>query len=138
MDGNLIRQKLESLRRCVERIESRCPPDHAALAKDPDLQDIVTVNLTRAVQLCVDIAAHCIADLRTPPPDSMGEAFTVLAHAGILSDPLASRLRRAVGFRNIAVHNYRAMDWEIVHAIATVHLADFREFARVIGARLGS
>lgn len=55
---------------------------------------------------------------------------------GLPRPTLATRLRRAVGFRNIAVHNYRAVDWGIVHSIATMHLDDFTEFARVIGGRL--
>ncbi|MGS1013646.1 HepT-like ribonuclease domain-containing protein [Rhodanobacter sp. UC4450_H17] len=38
----------------------------------------------------------------------------------------------AVGFRNIAVHSYNAIDWAIVHAIATCHLGDFEDFARLI------
>lgn len=138
MDKTLIREKIESLHRCVHRIESRCPEDPETLAIDPDLQDILAVNLTRAVQLCADIAAHCIAGLGTPAPHSMGEAFSTLARAGLVSEDLAGRLRRAVGFRNIAVHTYRAIDWGIVHTIATTRLDEFREFARVIGARLDS
>ncbi|MGB5851485.1 MAG: HepT-like ribonuclease domain-containing protein [Rhodanobacter sp.] len=38
----------------------------------------------------------------------------------------------AGGFRNIAVHSYNAIDWAIVHAIATCHLGDFEDFARLI------
>ena len=93
MDEELIRQKLESLRRCVGRIEDRCPDDPETLVNDPDLQDILTVNLTRAVHLCADVAAHCITDLGTRPPDSMGEVFTALAGAGLLSDALVSQNR---------------------------------------------
>jgi uncharacterized protein YutE (UPF0331/DUF86 family) len=48
---------------------------------------------------------------------------------------LANRLRKAVGFRNIAVHSYQSINWDIVHAIATDHLEDFEEFARAVIAR---
>jgi hypothetical protein len=41
-------QKLESLRRCVHRIETKCPADPAVLEADFDLQDIVSLNLSRA------------------------------------------------------------------------------------------
>lgn len=37
--------------------------------------------------------------------------------------------RGAVGFRNVAVHNYDRVDWAIVFAISTRYLDDFREFA---------
>jgi hypothetical protein len=49
MDREVIEQKLESLRHCLRRIETRCPADAQTLATDPDLQDIVTLNLSRAV-----------------------------------------------------------------------------------------
>lgn len=56
MDREVIEQKLESLRRCLQRIETKCPAAAETLAADFDLQDIVALNLSRAVQLCVDIA----------------------------------------------------------------------------------
>jgi hypothetical protein len=47
MDREVIEQKLESLRRCLRRVAEKCPPDPATLGRDHDLQDIVTLNLTR-------------------------------------------------------------------------------------------
>ena len=41
------------------------------------------MNLSRAVQLCVDIGAHLIADLDVPPPDTMGKTFDTLRDAGV-------------------------------------------------------
>ena len=136
MDREVMEQKLESLRRCLQRVSDKCPPDLETLGRDPDLQDIVALNLTRAVQLCVDIGAHLIASMEVPPPDTMGQTFDVLAMGGAIPENLAMQLKKAVGFRNIAVHNYEAIDWAIVHTIARHHLGDFTEFAKVIGSRL--
>jgi uncharacterized protein YutE (UPF0331/DUF86 family) len=136
MDREVIEQKLESLRRCLQRVAEKCPSDPATLGRDPDLQDIVTLNLTRAVQLCVDLGAHLIADLDVPPPDTMGQTFDALARAGVISERLALQLKKAVGFRNIAVHHYEEIDWTIVHRIALHHLNDFTEFAKVIASQL--
>ena len=57
MDREVVEQKLESLRRCVGRIEAKSPADAQMLVADIDLQDIVSLNLSRAVQVCVDIGA---------------------------------------------------------------------------------
>ena len=62
----------------------------------------------------------------------MGQSFDLLATGGIISPDLAQRMKRAVGFRNIAVHNYEAINWHVVHAIATRQLDDFREFAEAV------
>ena len=132
MDQDIVRQKLESLRRCVERVTQKCPADAATLAADPDLQDIVTLNLSRAIQLCVDVGAHLIASMQVPAPATMGQTFERLAQAGVLPAALAARLQRAVGFRNIVIHNYEAIDWQVVHALARAHLGDFAAFARAV------
>ena len=121
MDRAVIEQKLESLRRCLQRVADKCPPDPETLGRDPDLQDIVVLNLSRAVQLCVDIGAHLIAGMEVPPPDTMGQTFDALAQAGVIHENLAMQLKKAVGFRNIAVHNYKEIDWTMVHTIADHH-----------------
>jgi len=136
LDREVIEQKLESLRRCLQRVADKCPPDPETLGREPDLQDIVALNLTRAVQLCVDIGAHLIAGMEVPPPDTMGQTFDVLARADVIPENLAMQLKKAVGFRNIAVHNYEEIDWTIVHTIARHNLGDFAEFARVMASRL--
>ena len=103
---------------------------------DIDLQDIVALNLSRAVQICADIGTHLIAGMEVPPPDTMGQTFDILAQEGILNNALAASLKKAVGFRNIAVHNYESINWAIVHSIAKHHLADFSEFAKVVAIKM--
>jgi uncharacterized protein YutE (UPF0331/DUF86 family) len=122
MDRELIWEKLESLRRCLQRVSEKCPAEVERLLSDCDLQDIIALNLSRSVQLCVDIAAHFIANLDVPPPETMGQTFDILASAGMIDKSLANRLKKAVGFRNIAVHNYENINWSIVHSIALKHL----------------
>jgi uncharacterized protein YutE (UPF0331/DUF86 family) len=136
MDREVVEQKLESLRRCLHRIEIKCPADPDTLVADADLQDIIALNLSRAVQISVDIGAHLIAGMETPPPETMGQTFDVLAQQGVLSDFLAANLKKAVGFRNIAVHSYESINWNIVHSIVKYHLVDFSEFAKVIASQL--
>ena len=132
MDRQIIDQKLESLRRCLARIESKQPFDADQLADDFDLQDIVSLNLTRAVQMAVDIGAHLAASQNRPGPATMGETFDQLAQMGVISTDLATQLKKSVGFRNIAVHNYSTINWQIVHAIIAAHLQDFNHFAHAV------
>lgn len=136
MDREIVEQKLESLRRCLARVREKCPQDADTLANNADLQDIISINITRAVQLCVDIGSHVIAGMSVPPPDTMGKTFDLLAEAEIVPANVAAQLKKAVGFRNIAVHNYESIDWAIVHSIASDHLADFDEFAKAIVDRM--
>lgn len=132
MDRLVLESKLESLRRCVERVHQRCPATADALANDLDAQDVVVLNLSRAVQLCVDIAMHKLTGLDCATPTTMGEAFEALARAGLIDAGLCQRMRAAVGFRNLAVHNYDTISWAIVFSIAKDHLDDFRSFAKAM------
>lgn len=136
MDRELIAEKIESLRRCVRRFEKKRAKTVEALENDLDRQDILSVNLTRAVQLCVDAAAHLVAETDRPSSETMADAFEHLYQMDIISAPLAKRLEGAVGFRNVAIHAYRSIDWEIVHSITHERLDDFRQFARSVPAVL--
>ena len=136
MDRDVLTAKLESLRHCVERVRTRVPASVEELSISHDAQDIVCLNLERAVQACVDIAAHIVSDSECAVPDTMAGTFDALERQGIVSRELAGRMRRAVGFRNISVHAYQALDWAVVHSIATNRLDDFVEFGRAIEAML--
>ena len=134
MDKNVVLHKLESLRRCISRIEDKTPDSLDLLVNDFDLQDIIVLNLERAIQTCVDIGLHIISDLETPVPETMADTFETLCNIGYLDAAIAERMVKAVGFRNTVVHAYQEIDWEIVYCITTEHLDDFRDFARQIAA----
>jgi uncharacterized protein YutE (UPF0331/DUF86 family) len=132
----LVRGKLESLRRCIGRIEEKYPSESAELAADYDRQDIISVNLERAIQTCVDIAGHVLADRSISLPSTMSGLFRVLAEESIIDADLAGALSRAVGLRNLAVHEYQELDWKEMHGFLPAALDDLRRFADVIAANL--
>lgn len=136
MDRDVVMAKLESLHRCVQRLEEKGVVTAAALADDVDRQDILAVNLERAVQICVDIAAHVIAERGGPAPRTMSETFGILGRMDFIDPDTATRLQRAVGFRNLAVHQYDRIDWLRVHQMLRDGLPDFRTFAAAVLARL--
>ena len=119
-------------------MRTRTPASVEALSASYDAQDILCLNPERAVQACVDIVAHVVSDSECAVPDTMARTFDALERQGIVSQALAERMRRAVGFRNVSVHAYRTLDWEIVHSLATTRLGDFVEFGRAIEAVLAA
>ena len=137
MDPDIVKAKLESLARCIRRIEAKMPASVAELEEDLDVQDIITLNLERAVQLCVDAGSHILLDRDSPSPDSMAGVFIRLGKEEIIGQPLAGRLAKAVGFRNIAVHEYEQINWNIVYSIITKNLEDFRTFAAALSKIIG-
>lgn len=130
MDKDIVLNKLESLRRCIQRIQDKTPASANLLVEDYDLQDIIALNLERAIQTCVDIGLHIISDLEVSVPETMAQTFEVLKKVGCLDAATAECMAKSVGFRNTAVHAYQEIDWDIVYRIITEHLDDFRAFAQ--------
>jgi len=132
MDQLILAEKIESLRRCIKRIEDKKPESVDLLMQNLDLQDILVLNLTRAVQLSVDIGSHIISNTDESAPQTMGEVFTTLNKLGVITAETSQQLKKAVGFRNVAVHNYETINWIIVDAICKNSLADFRRFSKEV------
>ena len=133
MDTDVIKAKLVSLQRCMQRIRTKTPGSAQELAADFDLQDILVLNLQRAVQISTDIATTILAESASVPP-TMAEAFLLLHRQGVLSENVARKMAKSVGLRNIAVHEYTSLDWNVVYAVAHTHIDDFAEFGREISA----
>jgi len=68
------------------------------------------------------------------PPSTMAEHFDALNRLQVISPPLPDCMKKAVEFRNLAVHSYQSIDWNIVYQICSRHLDDFRQFAKAVVA----
>jgi uncharacterized protein YutE (UPF0331/DUF86 family) len=128
----LIFEKLDTVVRCLERVREKTPATLGELNADVDKQDIIVLNLERAIQASVDIAAHIIAYTTLPVPSTMADSFEKLAAAKVISSNTAQRMKKAVGLRNILVHEYQKVDWSILWEVITHHLDDFHAFASEI------
>ena len=102
------------------------------LLQDIDVQDIIALNLERSVQLCVDIANHILSSLDDAPAMSMAESFERLSEKKIIPDELGKNLKKAVGFRNLSVHAYDKIDWQLVWNILEGDLMDLVRFLECV------
>ncbi len=132
MDKEVLETKLEALIRCVHRIKDQNISTLEELESNLDKQEIIILNLQRAVQICVDIGNHILLDYDTQTPSTMAETFKFLAENKLISEQNALDLSHAVGFRNIAVHQYENIDCNIVFSIINSHLEDFKVFSEAI------
>ncbi|NBX18853.1 MAG: DUF86 domain-containing protein [Proteobacteria bacterium] len=128
----LILEKLDTVARCLERVRDKSPATLQELSVDLDRQDIIILNLERAIQACVDIATHFTSHTPLPVPVTMADSFEVLASAGVITRQTADRMKKAVGLRNILVHEYQKIDWSILWSVITNHISDFQIFAQEV------
>jgi len=134
MDELVLEKKIDSILRCIQRVESRIPSTKEEFIEDLDAQDVIVLNLTRIIQLCVDIAMHVIAQTNIDAPQTMSQSFERLKRLNIVDKNLADKLKKSVGFRNIAVHNYDELDLDLTFDIASKHINDFKSFIKQITA----
>ncbi len=76
----------------------------------------VKYTFVTAIESCIDVAQHVCAAEGWGPPQDNGDAMALLGRHGVLDDALAGRMRRAVGFRNVLVHEYAVVDDAVVLA----------------------
>jgi uncharacterized protein YutE (UPF0331/DUF86 family) len=137
VDRDVVLAKVATIDRCIVRI-TRTRGERRAALLPVEVEDIVVLNLQRAVQASIDLATHVVAAEAYGLPDSVAGSFSLLEEQGVIEPELAERLRRMVGFRSIAVHDYEAIDVGIVESIVTGHLDDLRGLsARIVTRFLG-
>ena len=116
-------EKINSIQNCLKRIHDTIKGNLESLY-NLDTQDIVVLNLQRAVQLVIDIASNVISTEKLGIPQSLKDVFLILERNKILNNDISKKMQKMVGFRNIAVHDYQAIDPEILKSIISLHLKD--------------
>ncbi|HAL57621.1 MAG TPA: transcriptional regulator [Bacteroidetes bacterium] len=132
VDRDIILGKIGVIQRCLRRIQDVTKND-PELLKSFDVQDIFVLNLQRAAQATIDIAAHIVSTEGLGVPHELKENFVLLERAGIVDARLSTKMQKMVGFQNLAVHDYQELDPEILKAILTHHLKDIEQFCSVAG-----
>ncbi|MDX1585068.1 MAG: DUF86 domain-containing protein [Thermoanaerobaculia bacterium] len=129
MPDDTLLGKSETIERCVKRVEEVYAGTPANLFDDLTKQDSILLNLQRACKATIGSAMHLVRTKRLGVPQESRQAFELLMEADLLGEALGERMIRMVGFRNIAIHEYRKLDLEIVRQIVEERLSDLRDFA---------
>ena len=131
VDTDVLDARLRELSRRLRRVAAKKPVSIKALATDEDMQDILTRNLELAIQSCIDIAFH-LCGAHGKVPTTAADAFAQLAQLELIERGLAQRLQRAVGFRNVLVHEYTEVDWKIVMRVIRTDTRDLAAFGKAV------
>ena len=130
-DRDVILAKVSTIQRCLRRIKEVTGLNPQSL-DDINTQDIFILNLQRAVEASIDIATHIVASEGLGLSTTIKDNFKLLNKARIISDDILKKMESMVGFRNIAIHDYKAMDIPILKSILTMNLKDLEEFYSAI------
>lgn len=133
-DHELLEKKLAFIETCLQELRTLARP--SAIETDVKERRFIEHTLQICLQAAQDVASHIVSDDRLGEPSTNFELFTLLAKAGWLEERQVRSLRAAIGFRNVVVHGYTAVDPAIVRDVVENHLGDLAEFVSAIRARL--
>jgi uncharacterized protein YutE (UPF0331/DUF86 family) len=130
VDETRVFRLLRSMADDVDRLAAERDASEQRRA-DPMWLAGVKYHFVTAIEATVDVAQHICAAQGWGPPSSNGDAMRELSAHAVLPADLAGQMRRAVGFRNVLVHEYVAVDDSMVLA-RLADLADLLDFGRSI------
>jgi len=131
MKDDIILNKTESIKRCITRINEEYEGQPENL-KDYRRQDSIILNVQRLCEASIDIATHYIRKNKLGIPQTSKENFEILEKNGVITKELSLRLQGMVGFRNIAVHDYQALNLKIVERVVEEYIYDGLKLAKMI------
>ena len=129
VDREIFSRRLEALHGYLRKLKAFLDADEAEFVREPALHDLAERYLHLAVDACLDLANHWIADRSLPTPDANCDTFTILERAGDLTPELAERLGGWARFRNVLVHEYLEIDHSIAYRTIRDELGDLESFA---------
>jgi uncharacterized protein YutE (UPF0331/DUF86 family) len=130
MPDDVVINKIASLERCIERIRTVYGGTESNLYQNLTTQDSILLNLQRACEVSIDLAMHVVRKRKLGVPQDSREAFDLLQTHALLDKPLATAMKRMVGFRNVAIHEYGKLNLDIVKSIITTKLDDILTFGK--------
>jgi uncharacterized protein YutE (UPF0331/DUF86 family) len=129
VDREIFSRRLEALLGYSAKLRAFREVGGTEFAREPAVHDLAERYLHLAVEACLDLANHWIAEKGLPTPDANRDTFTTLERAGEIAPELAERLRGWAGFRNILVQEYLTIDHAIAYRAIVDELGDLEAFA---------
>jgi putative toxin-antitoxin system, antitoxin component len=128
---SVILNKFETIEKCINRINEEYQNNPENL-DDYRKMDMIVLNLQRACEAVLDLAVYIVSTRKLGLPQTKREAFILLEENNIIDSKMSKNMQGMVGFRNIAVHDYKEIDEEILKDVIENHLNDLLDFARIL------
>ncbi len=125
MSDDVLINKATTIERCVARVRKEYAKDPVTFPIDFTRQDAAILNIQRACEAALDMGQHVIRCEKLGVPQSARDVFALLAQGGWIDAELADKLKRWVVFRDIAAHDYQALQLPILIVIIETHWMSF-------------
>lgn len=129
MVNDVLINKAATIERCIKRVREEYAKAGSNFANDYSRQDAAILNIQRACEAALDMGQYIIRTQRLGLTQSARDVFDILAKEKQIDITIADTMKRMIGFRNIAVHDYQKLLLPIVESIINNHLDDFLQYS---------
>jgi uncharacterized protein YutE (UPF0331/DUF86 family) len=126
--------KIALIRESLGRIQTRRLLSLDEFLNDADARDVVVLDFQNAIQGCIDIADHLIADQEWGVPGSAGEAIDKLSEHGVIAPTDGETYKSMIRFRNLMVQAYAKTDYRQVYSIMKAGIQAIERYIDAIAA----
>lgn len=123
--------KLAALNQYLNELEEIFPDEEEYLTNLP-IRRACEKTIELAIDGVFDIVAMLVAAEKLGFPQEEESLIDLLAKKKLLTLPLAQKIKRMKGFRNILIHKYGEVDDAQAHEFLSGHLGDFADFEQEI------
>ena len=125
----VLLHKAKVIERCVARAREEYKETQGHFSTDHTRQDAAVLNLQRSCEAALDMAQRVISQKGWGVAETSKDLFVVLQRQHVIEAALAKTLINMVGFRNLAVHDYEELNYDIVESIINKDCTDLLSFS---------
>jgi len=134
---DVARAKINRARSWLDEADAILGRPREEYLADARGRDLAAFYLFLAIQECIDLAAHWIADAGWEAPDEAAALFDLLADRAALTRITADSMRGATGLRNRIAHGYARVEHGRIYNEAATGIRAMREFLSAMAREAG-
>jgi uncharacterized protein YutE (UPF0331/DUF86 family) len=130
--SDVLQERLKLLNEYTADLRELQAVDLQTYEENKIIRRAVERTLHLAVEACLDIGQHLIAQKGFRMPVDNKDVFQALYEEAVISEALLPTLIMMAKFRNLIVHDYVRIDNAIVFEVLKRRLSDFERFVQEI------
>ena len=128
IDKVLVKQKIGMADEYFKRMKKHLGSAKSAAEIDIDKRDALERTFELTVEKMLEINYYFIKTLASKPVDDLKSTFTTMGDLGILPPDFARKISSVTAVRNILVHQYEKLDFDLFLQNLRNNIGDFETY----------
>ena len=129
---SVIENKVSLIKKYLKILQRYQKYSKKEIVKNVDIRGATERYLYLVVQATIDLAGAIISFKNLRKPTTMSESFYILNEEKIINSDITEMLIKMTGFRNVIVHDYEEINYDIVYDVLKNRLKDIEKFLKIV------